>query len=206
MTSNDKESSQKQSAPQKLVAEPDPRLVFKCEFDGQSGWDVIKSIALATGEELSQETIGKFIEALKNTAGTENYEHAMAILSVLEKAMVFDDLQTRLNHIAALLPLTKPQDKIEAMLFGQFIALQESGLRQLGSANRQGVPSQQERSFHLATKLLNTANQTMQTLIKYRCRGQQTVQVIHMHNEGQAIVTQNLSHQAGGGAQKKSEN
>lgn len=82
---------------------------------------------------------------------------------------------------------------IEAVLFGQFMALQESGLKQLGSGNRQGVPSEQARNFLLATKLLNTANQTMQTLIKYRSCNQQTVQVIHMHNEGQAIVAQNIS-------------
>jgi len=38
---------------------------------------------------------------------------------------------------------------------------------------------------------------TMQALTKYRAKGQQTVQVIHVHNEGQAIVAQNLS--SGGG-------
>jgi hypothetical protein len=31
------------------------------------------------------------------------------------------------------------------------------------------------------------------TLLKYRSKGQQTVQVIHVHNEGQAIIAQNLS-------------
>ena len=50
-----------------------------------------------------------------------------------------------------------------------------------------------ERLFLLATKLLNTANQTMQALLKYRSGGQQTVQVVHVYNEGQAIVAQNLS-------------
>ena len=32
----------------------------------------------------------------------------------------------------------------------------------------------------------------MQAVLKYRSGGQQTVQVIHVHNEGQAIVAQNL--------------
>jgi len=52
-----------------------------------------------------------------------------------------------------------------------------------------------------------TANQTMQTILKYRSGGQQTVQVIHVHNEGQAIVAQNLSAAVKGeGVQKKNSN
>jgi len=80
------------------------------------------------------------------------------------------------------------------MLLGQFLALQDSGMKCLRHAN---LPEQgfyhQERFFILAQKLFNTANQTMQTLLKYRSGGQQTMQVIHVHNEGQAIVAQNLS-------------
>ena len=60
-----------------------------------------------------------------------------------------------------------------------------------------------ERYINLATKLFNVANQTMQTLLKYRAKGQQTVQVVHVHNEGQAIVAQNVS-AAGEGIGKKS--
>lgn len=65
----------------------------------------------------------------------------------------------------------------------------------------------EERLLALGVKLLNTCNQTMQTLLKYRSGGQQTVQVIHVHNEGQAIVAQNLSSSSSGeGSQKKNEN
>jgi hypothetical protein len=60
-----------------------------------------------------------------------------------------------------------------------------------------------ERYINLATKLFNVANQTMQALLKYRSKGQQTVQVVHVHNEGQAIVAQNVS-ATGGGVGKKS--
>lgn len=60
-----------------------------------------------------------------------------------------------------------------------------------------------EKYFTLAQKLLNIANQTMQTVLKYRLGGQQTVQVVHLHNEGQAIVTQNLSPPNREGVQEK---
>jgi len=89
----------------------------------------------------------------------------------------------------------EPKDETEAMLLSQFLALQDSGMKCLRLAN---LPEQgfyhEEKLFHLANKLLCTANQTMQTVIKYRLGGQQMVQVVHVHNEGQAIVAQNLSH------------
>lgn len=43
----------------------------------------------------------------------------------------------------------------------------------------------------------------MQTILKYRSGGQQTVQVVHVHNEGQAIVAQNLSPLKREGSQEK---
>jgi hypothetical protein len=47
----------------------------------------------------------------------------------------------------------------------------------------------------------------MQTVLKYRSGGQQIVQVLHVHNEGQAIVAQNISTQPyREGAKEKIEN
>ncbi len=100
-----------------------------------------------------------------------------------------------MTDASTLLAALRPKDETEAMLVGQFIALQDSGMKCLREAN---LPNQdfyhEERLFLVANKLWNTANQTMQTVLKYRSGGQQTVQVVHIHNEGQAIVAQNLSH------------
>lgn len=108
--------------------------------------------------------------------------------------MTMEDGAARLNEVSALLPTLRPKDETEALLLGQFLALQDSGFKCLRLAN---LPEQGfyhiERLFLLANKLLNMANQTMQTILKYRTGGQQTVQVVHVHNEGQAIVAQNLS-------------
>jgi hypothetical protein len=102
----------------------------------------------------------------------------VAILSTLSHGTPQFQRQDQLNHIAA-------------MLFGQFIALHEAGLNQLGSANRQGVPIQKERSYRIAAKLLNTANLTLQTLLKYCAKSEQKIQVVHV-NGGQAIVAQTI--------------
>jgi len=86
------------------------------------------------------------------------------------------------------------------LLFGQYLALHDSGMKCLKLAN---CPDQGfyhvERLYALAHKLMNTANQTMQTILKYRSGGQQVVQVVHLYNEGQAIVAQNLSSNVPGG-------
>ncbi len=169
----------------------DPCLVFKCTWNNEVGTETIESMALSSGEQLNQEILNKFLETLQHTAGSQNWEHVVAILSTLSQGMPQFQRQDQLNHIAAMLPLTHPQDKIEAMLFGQFIALHETGLNQLGSANRQGVPIQKERSYQIAAKLLNTANLTLQTLLKYRAKGEQKMQVVHV-NGGQAIVAQTI--------------
>jgi len=122
--------------------------------------------------------------------------------------MSADGIDVRLNEVSALLPALHPRDEAEAMLFGQFLALQSSGMKCLRLAN---LPEQgfyhEERLFNLANKLLNTANQTMQAVLKYRSGGQQIVQVIHVHNEGQAIVAQNFSHSTSArGGTEKNEN
>lgn len=122
------------------------------------------------------------------------------ILEKIARGMSSEEWHTRLHDIATLLPALRPQDETEAILLGQFLALQDSGMKCLHLAN---LPEQGfyhiERLFHLAHKLLNTANQTMLTVLKYRSKGQQTVQVVHVHNEGQAIVTQTLSPTQQGG-------
>ena len=100
---------------------------------------------------------------------------------------------TRLNDASTLLPALRPKDETEALLLGQFLTLHDSGMKCLRLANLQEGFYHAERLFLLANKLLNTANQTIQTVLKYRSGGQQIVQVLHVHNEGQAIVAQNLS-------------
>lgn len=117
--------------------------------------------------------------------------------------MSSDVYHERLNEASAMLAALQPKDETEALLLGQFLALQESGMKCLRNAHSQSMFYHIERLFSLATKLLNTANQTMQTVLKYRSGGQQTVQVIHMHNEGQAIVAQNVSTQLRRGDSEK---
>ncbi len=174
-------------------------LKFESKIDEKTGKETVSGLALSDGTRA-----GNLIsEALKRATGTQNFEHALSILSSVSSGMRQSSERGRLNHAAVMLATLKPQDEMEALLLGQLLALQDSGMKCLHQANHQEQFYHEERFFMLASKLFAQTNATMQSLMKYRSRGQQTVQVVHLYNEGQAIVAQNLVQ--GGGLQKKQE-
>ncbi len=184
---------------------PPPFLKWNYEYNEESKQHDFKSIELSDKSQLNEESLKK---ALKRTTGTDDPNVGERILHLAANGLTAQRHDLRINHASSLLPALHPKDETEALLLGQFLALQDSGLKCLRLAN---LPEQgfyhEEKLFLLANKLLNTANQTIQTLLKYRSGGQQTVQVVHVHNEGQAIVAQNLSHSTPGeGLHKKSTN
>ena len=179
-----------------------PAIQFDWKADEQTGkkhWE----ISLSDGTKVSKETYHKLEEALKKATGTKDGHYGFAILTHVARGSDYQSEEERLTRTANMLPVFRPQDETEAMLAGQFLSLQEAGNKYLRLAGIQDGFYHLERYIILSNKLFNTANQTMQTLIKYRSRGQQVVQVVHLHNEGQAIVAQNLSPNTVEGSQKK---
>lgn len=181
-----------------------PVLQWNFKFNEQTGRNEFDSIALSDGSKLDSKSLKT---ALKKTTGTSDLKIGEKILGKVSYGMSAEKHDTRINEASTLLPALRPKDETEALLLGQFLALHDSGTKCLRLANLQEGFYHQERFFLLANKLLNTANQTMQTVLKYRSGGQQIVQVLHVHNEGQAIVAQNLSsHPRGEGSKEKFEN
>ncbi|MGC2595238.1 MAG: hypothetical protein WA347_03050 [Rhabdochlamydiaceae bacterium] len=183
----------------------EPFLKWNYEFNEKTGKNEFKSLELSDKSKMNMDNLKG---ALRRAVGTNDVAIGERILNNAAYGMTAERNDERLNQASALLPALRPKDETEAMLLGQFLALQDSGMKCLRRAN---LPEQGfyhvEKLFHLANKLMNTANQTMQTVLKYRSGGQQTVQVVHVHNEGQAIVTQNLSSQPRGeGSKEKFEN
>ncbi len=154
-------------------------------------------LTLADGTSVNSESMERFETAFKQATGSDDAHFAVAILWHISKGLPNSTFQEQVTCMAGLLPTVRPQDETEALLAGQFITLQASAVECLRRGNFQDRLDHIERYINLATKLFNAATQTMQALTKYRAKGQQTVQVIHVHNEGQAIVAQNLS--SGGG-------
>lgn len=178
-------------------------LKFNYERDEKTYEKKLKDMTLSDGTELTYESLPRFIKALKNATGNEDYRSAVDMLYNISYGMKYDEEGNRVNQTALFLPLLKPQDETEALLAGQFLALREAGNRFLRQSHNAEGFYHIERCGLLATKLFNVANQTMVTLLKYRSRNQQTIQVVHLHNGGgQAIVAQNLTQ--GGGDENKS--
>ena len=167
-----------------------PILKWKYQRNEKTGKEELHSIQLSDGSKLNPESLKK---ALKKSSGTSNPIIGERILNKIALALSANREESKMNEVSALAAM-EPQSETEALILGQFLTLQDSGMKCLHLAN---LPEQSfyhiERLLALAQKLLNTANLTMQTLVKYRTKGQQTMQVIHVHNEGQAIVAQNLS-------------
>lgn len=182
------------------ATEVKPFLRWNYKSNEETGKKELDSITLSDNSTLTGQ---KLTTAIKNATGTSDLVIGEKILNKMSRGMTMEENGARLNEVSALLPALHPKNETEALLLGQFLALQDSGMKCLRLAN---LPDQGfyhvERLFLLANKLLNTANQTMQTVLKYRSGGQQTVQVVHVHNEGQAIVTQNLSSKTGGSGEK----
>lgn len=178
----------------------EPFLKWKYKFNEETGRNEFHSIELSDGTHPDMKTL---FEELRRASGATNPEVGEKILSKMSRGLSDDEHSVRLNEMSSLLPSLKPQDEMEALLLGQFLALQDSAMNCLRNANSQSMFYHIEKLFNLSTKLFNTANQTIQALLKYRSGGQQIVQVVHLHNEGQAIVAQTLSPPKRGGVSKK---
>lgn len=187
----------------KIVDDPENFLEWNFQLNKETGDLEFKSAQLSDGTPLTKES---FTKAIQQAAGTSNHEIGERILKAVAKGLSTDGFDKRLNQASAMLPALNPKNSTEALLLGQFLALQDSGMKCLRQANSEDMFYHIEKLFTLATKLFNTANQTMQAFTKYRSGGKQTVQVLHVHNEGQAIVAQNLSSETskGGGTKKSS--
>jgi len=194
--SDDWDRRAEKSAQQLIEHEAEPFLEWKYEFNEGTGKHECKSVELSDGSTVDKNSLKR---VLKRTTGTSNVMVGERILNKAARGMSGEREDQRINEVSALLSALQPKDETEAMLLSQFLTLQDSGMKCLRLAN---LPEQgfyhEEKLFLLANKLLCTANQTMQTVIKYRLGGQQTVQVVHVHNEGQAIVAQNLLHRTSG--------
>lgn len=102
-----------------------------------------------------------------------------------------DDRMATLKSALALLQGIKPSDEIEGMLASQMVGTHSAAMECL---RRAMIPSQTyagvEQSLKHATKLLAIYARQVETLNKYRGKGQQKVTVEHVHVEAgaQAVV------------------
>ncbi len=109
-----------------------------------------------------------------------------------------------INGVLAAVHGVRANDEIEAMLAVQMVATHFAAPRALRRLKGSDTVSQQDSNGNLAVKLLRTFAAQTEALQRYRGKGQQiTVEHVHVHTGGQAIV--GIVDAPGGGVQSKSE-
>lgn len=110
-----------------------------------------------------------------------------------------EDRTDSCNSIAEALYAMKPQDEFEGMIITRLISLHFQSMKYLDLSSNSDASSQ-SREMHLnrSTKLIRLFNESLETLMRYRRKGEQKVVVQHVNVEqgGQAIVGD--VHQGGG--------
>ena len=114
--------------------------------------------------------------------------------------------EKNMNGLLAAMHGIAPRDEMEGMLAAQMVATHSAAMRLLCQTKGSESLSQQDSNGNLAIKLLRTYAIQMEALQRYRGKGQQkvTVEHVHVHAGGQAIVG-NVTRPEGGGVTTKTE-
>lgn len=127
----------------------------------------------------------------------EKAEFALSLLNQIVRAGYDnDDSQKMSDNTLAAISDIKPKDTIEAMLASQMLAIHNAAMKNLTRAN--GLLSSRvykeielgTKAFNVANKLARTYTTQMETLQRYRGKGQQKMIIEHVNvnSGGQAII------------------
>ena len=112
-----------------------------------------------------------------------------------------------IEAVVASLKGINPKDELEGMLAAQMVATHAASMECFRRAMIEGQPCEsRDANLNYASKLTRTYTTQIEALKKYRSKGEQkmTVEHVHVHNGGQAIVG-DVHQRVGGGNESKSE-
>lgn len=155
-----------------------------------------ETLELSIDKTLEKEAAIDLYDArILNTTGAANSTVGMQLFNNLAKAMVpanagVEEISSQMGTVAQLMQAFAPQDEYEGQLISQLVILHEHSMEWLGKAMRTERVDFANVYLNGASKLLTRHHETLDTLLKYRRRGEQrmTVEHVHVHNGGQAIV------------------
>jgi hypothetical protein len=135
-------------------------------------------------------------ERLHKATGSENDVIARVELSSSVKAAVpfgKQNIESTLdysNSVSLTMEALAPQDEIEGHLVSQLAVLQQHSMYWLMKAINTERVDFANIYMNGASKMLARHHETIETLMRYRRRGEQRVHVehVHVHEGGQAIV------------------
>lgn len=136
---------------------------------------------LATWFVLMSEAFGS------NDLDVKNYQSRLLMNAV----MMGDEWDvSNCNAAFALMFGIQPRDEIESMLAAQMVAVNHAAMTMAGQLNDVQSMDQQNSASNALNKLMRTFTSQLEALNRYRGKGQQkvTVEHVHVHDGGQAIV------------------
>ena len=164
------------------------------------------TLAATDGRELGH------LLALLSTFGTASIDFQVRTLHELMEASCRGGNRTAfaewdVNGALAALHGIAPRDEAEALLAAQMVAVHSAAMRCLRQLKGSENIPQQDSNGSLAVKLLRTFTAQMEALQRYRGKGEQkmTVEHVHVHAGGQAIVGEVKAGSLGEGPPHKPE-
>ncbi len=143
---------------------------------------------------------------LMRTLGTTESDFAYGLLDQLAGASTRDGEANAdsLNFMLAVVKSIAPRDEIEAMLAAQMGAVHSATMTFTRRLANVETIQQQDSTERALNKLARTFTTQMEALKRYRTGGEQkvTVEHVHVHEGGQAIVG-HVDHKGEGGRAKK---
>jgi len=146
--------------------------------------------------ELAQAAINLATGSINYALGQSIYSYCVAACGIVRSDKnQGQDMTSILSAMQAL----KPQDEIEGMLVSRLIALHFKGMQLLWQASLRSTDEGIGMSINSSTKLSRLYNETLETLMRYRRKGEQKVVVQHVqvNDGGKAVVN---GHMQSGGA------
>lgn len=151
---------------------------------------------------MSQEDMNEIYKKLCGTTSEEICENTLQLASKAFPKTV--SKERALSVTCEMLKEMSPKDPTEAMLCSQIIGLNAQGMKYLARAEgEENWLCHTEAAVNMAIKLLRLKNETIETLMRYRRKGEQKVVVQHINvtDEARAIIG-DVSDNRGGGNDK----
>lgn len=165
------------------------RFSFDEDKDG-----ILKVRSFNPNQEWNESPAEALKSALKQLTGTEDQDVAQEIIDRAVSAMpLTHDLDHNTNIIYQSLTDAEPKDAFEARLSVQSTSLYAQGMQYLSRAEKANMMCQAEFFLKSAIKLLRLHNETIDTLARYRRKGEQKVVVQHVNvNDGGKAIVGNM--------------
>jgi len=143
-----------------------------------------------------------FEKQICDATGQVDPLRALYLVSITKEGINSFQGDDQITYVLKAFEKMQPADEIEGFLIQQFLLLHHQGVDRLNRAKKSSSTDSSDIQVKMATKLLRLSQDTLQTLLKHRNKGQQQVFVTHVSDGGKAIIG-NLNQPKEGGDGKK---